>query len=98
MNIFTPRVDDLYDLFPLRYSSLSRSARKGRSIPDLYDLAHVARWHPCSRHDPAHVYGLDLYYADPEQPLTTAGEDIDDLDRDLSDLSGLDHLSICPRC
>ena len=31
--------------------------------------------------------GLDLYYADPAQPLTTAGEELDDLDHDLSDLS-----------
>ena len=30
--------------------------------------------------------GLDLYSADPAQPLTTAGEP-DDLDHDLSDLS-----------
>ena len=32
---------------------------------------------------------MDLYYADPAQPLTTAGEELDDLDRDLSDLSTL---------
>ena len=31
--------------------------------------------------------GLDPYYAFPAQPLTTAGEDLDDLDHDLSDLS-----------
>ena len=31
--------------------------------------------------------GLDLYYADPAQPLTTAGEELDYLDHDLSDLS-----------
>ena len=31
--------------------------------------------------------GLDLYYADPAQPLTTAGEKLDGLDHDLSDLS-----------
>ena len=30
---------------------------------------------------------LDLYYADPEQPLTTVREELDDLDHDLSDLS-----------
>ena len=33
--------------------------------------------------------GLDLYYTDPAQHLITAGEDPDDLDRDLSDLSDL---------
>ena len=31
--------------------------------------------------------GLDLCYADPAQPLTTADEQLDDLDHDLSDLS-----------
>ena len=40
-------------------------------------------------------------YADPAQPLTTAGEEIDDLDNDLSDLSvrGVKHFSkvVCPR-
>ena len=34
--------------------------------------------------------GLDLYHANPAQPLTTAGEELDDLDHDLSDLSDLD--------
>ena len=29
---------------------------------------------------------LDLYYADPAQPLTTAGEELRDLDHDLSEL------------
>ena len=31
--------------------------------------------------------GLDLYYADTAQPLTAAGEELDDPDHDLSDLS-----------
>ena len=30
---------------------------------------------------------LDLYYADLAQSLTTGGEELDDLDLDLSDLS-----------
>ena len=31
--------------------------------------------------------GLDLYYyADPARPLTTAGEELDDLDHDLSEV------------
>ena len=39
-----------------------------------------------------HVFpGLDLYYADTAQPLTTAGEELDDL-------YDLDHDLICPRC
>ena len=33
--------------------------------------------------------GLDLYCTDPAQPLTTAGEELDDLDHHLSDLSDL---------
>ena len=33
------------------------------------------------------VPGLDLYYADPAQHLTTAPYNLDDLDCDLSDLS-----------
>ena len=28
--------------------------------------------------------GLDLYYADPAQPLTRAGEELDYLDNDMS--------------
>lgn len=35
--------------------------------------------------------GMDLYYAVPSQPLPTAGEGLDDLDQDRSDLS---HLSV----
>ena len=38
---------------------------------------------------------LHMHYADPAQPLTTAGEELDYLDHDLSDLdhdlSDLDH-------
>ena len=30
---------------------------------------------------------FDLYYVDPALPLTTAGEEADDLDHDLYDLS-----------
>ena len=33
--------------------------------------------------------GLDLCYTDPTQHITTAGEDLDYLDHDLSDLSDL---------
>ena len=39
--------------------------------------------------------GLDLYCADPAQPLTTASEELDDLDDDLCDL--LDDLSFWAR-
>ena len=31
--------------------------------------------------------GLDLYFADPAQPLTTVREELDNLDHDLYDLS-----------
>ena len=56
----------------------------------LYDLAHhVAGWEPYNLHDKPMSPGLDLYYADPAQPLTTAGEELDDSDRYLSDLSGV---------
>ena len=37
--------------------------------------------------------GLDPYYAGPAQPLTTAGEELDDLDHDLSDLSEVCNIS-----
>ena len=30
--------------------------------------------------------GLDMYYADPAQHLTTAGEELGDLDHDLSEV------------
>ena len=36
---------------------------------------------------------LDLYYADPAQPLTTAGEELDYLDHDLSVLD-MEHFSV----
>ena len=35
--------------------------------------------------------GLDLYHADPAQPLTTAGEEVGELDHDLFDLSDSKH-------
>ena len=70
---------------------------KGNYIPDLYDmydlydLAHVTEWEPCNVHGLARVSWVGffyLYYTDPaQQPLTTAGEDLDDLDRDISDFS-----------
>ena len=47
-------------------------------------LARVAGWEPYSLRDLAH-----LYHADPAQLLTTAGEEPDHLDHDLSDLSAL---------
>ena len=36
----------------------------------------------------------DLLYADPAQPLRTAGEEPDDVDHDLSDLSDLSDPSV----
>ena len=36
--------------------------------------------------------GLDLYYTDPAQYLITADRDLDDLDRDLSDISDLSEV------
>ena len=37
---------------------------------------------------------MDLCYTDPAQHLITAGQDLDDLDRDLSDLSDLSVLRV----
>ena len=70
-----------------QYSSWSTSARQGRHIPDLWPTS-------CCRVEAAQSAwsrkgfpGLDhLYYTDPAQHLTTAGGNLDDLDRDLSDL------------
>ena len=66
-----------------------------RQLYDLYDLAHVAGWDPYNLHDllTAHVSWAEsvLLSADPPQPLTTAGEELDDLDYDLSDLSEACH-------
>ena len=61
---------------------------------DLYDLAHAAGWEPYNLHDiligHASWVGSALRtYADPAQPLTTAGEELDDRGHDLSDLSDL---------
>ena len=38
--------------------------------------------------------GLDPYCTDPAHHLKTAGQDLDDIDRDLSDLSDLSDLLI----
>ena len=59
---------------------------------DLYDLPHAAGWESYDLHDilTSHVSwdGPALHtYADPAQPLTTAGEELDDLYHDLSGLS-----------
>ena len=55
----------------------------------MNDLAHVAAWEPFNKRVVLHmVPELDPYYAEHAQPLTTAGEELDDhLDHDLSDLS-----------
>ena len=55
-------IHDLYDL------------DRGRHIPDLYDLAHVARYERYNLHDVQDMSpGLDLYYADPTLHPLTAG-------------------------
>ena len=55
---------------------------------DLCDLAHVAGWDKYNLHDLAQVSWVgSVLIGDPAQPLTTAGEALDDLDHDLSDLS-----------
>ena len=40
-------------------------------------LAHIAGWETYNLHDSARVSGSDLYFADPTQSLTTAGEELD---------------------
>ena len=61
---------------------------QGRSIPDLYDLYYLYDLY--NLHHLGQVpWVLDTYYTDPAQHLTAAGQDVDDLDRDLSDLSDL---------
>ena len=46
------------------------------------DLAHVAGWEPYNMHNLGHTYFLGWFctihtdYADPAQPLTTAGEEL----------------------
>ena len=57
----------------------------------MYNLVHVAEWETYDLHDFAHVswVGSVLQNADPAQPLTTAGDELDDLDHDLSDLCEL---------
>ena len=50
---------------------------------DLYDLAHVAVWEPCILRDLRHVAGVgSILCTDPSQPITTAGEELDDLSVD----------------
>ena len=75
---FTPRTADLCDLYDLY------------DLYALHDPPHAAECKPYNqyhRHDRGLFPGLDLYYTDPVQPLTTAaGEELDDLGHDLSDL------------
>ena len=64
---------DLYDLFPLH--DLDLSPFKADLFKILsYDTAHAAGWDRYNLHDLAYLFpDLDLYYADPAQPITTAG-------------------------
>ena len=54
-------------------------------MPGLYCLAHVVGWEPYNLHDQAHVpwVGSVLYRS---CTIITAGQDLDDLDHDLSDV------------
>ena len=58
----------------------------------MYALVHVAGWDQYNLHDLALFPRLDLYHADPAQPLTPAGEELEGLDHDLSDLSDLSEV------
>ena len=66
MTSSTPRTDHRLLLHDLDLS--------GQIDHDLYDLVHVAGWHPYNLHDLAHVFCVgDLYYTDPAQHLKTEG-------------------------
>ena len=90
----TPQTDDLcdlhdlYDLFQLHDLDLPGKADR---LSILCDLAHVAGWEPYNLHDLARVSWVGLvHYTDAaQQALTTAGEELDDIDHELSDLSDL---------
>ena len=73
---------DLYDLYDLCDLDLQDII-----IPDLYDLDHV------SKQGPYILHYLGRVYTHPAQHILTAGQNLDDLDRDLSDLDYLDDLN-----
>ena len=67
-----PREQDLVSTCPHLGQSIPTSLSKyfmADLFPILYDLAHVAEGDPYNLHDLAHVSWVDLYYADPAQPL-----------------------------
>ena len=85
---FTPRTDNRFPVHDLDLPG------RVNLFPILYDLAPVAGWERYNLHDLAHDPWVgSALYTDPEQHIVTAGchLDLDDLDRDLSDL-------ICPTC
>ena len=90
----TSRTDDLYDLHDLydlfQLHDLDLPGKADR-LSILCDLAHVAGWEPYNLHDLARVSWVGLvHYTDAaQQALTTAGEELDDIDHGLSDLSYL---------
>ena len=57
-----------------------------QDIPDLYSLAHVEGWEPNTLHDLGHTswVGSAVCCKDPAQHLTTARQDLHELDRDRS--------------
>ena len=79
---FTPRTDDLYDLFPLDDLDISRADIYSRSCMILG--SRVAAWDPYNLHEWSSTCFSVRYvlraYADPAQPrTTTAGEELLDL-------------------
>ena len=52
----------------------------------IWSLALVAGWEPCNLHDLCSTCFLRwmLYRANPARPITTASEELDDLDHDLN--------------
>ena len=79
---FHTRTDDLYDILPPHDLDISRQTYS-RSCKIWLMLKDGTR-RICMI---SHMFPrLDPYYADPAQPLTSAGEEPDYLDCDMSDL------------
>ena len=52
----------------------------------MYGLAHVDGWEPCYLHDLRHISCVGFVLHRSRTHVTTARYDLDDLDRDLSEV------------
>ena len=69
-------------------------------MPDLYDLAHVAGWEPNNLHGLEHISCVSdlVLHRSCTTHLTTAGWDLNNLDRDLSEVFTIFLRRVpCPR-